>query len=429
MQIFVMERKDLPKVAAVLTTRAGSGRDPQGKEGLAALSLQIMRRGSKSRKAIEIDQTLGDLGTNLAFSANPETVVMRIEALRRNLPASLEVVADIARNPSFPADEVEREKKKRLDVLAQAYNNPNNIASRIAPALAFGPNHPYGRPVQGFPSTVGSITVEDLTRFHSSYWKPGSSALILAGDISLAEAKEMAQRSFGSWSGAATPSLAVPPPKPMGPGKVFLVNRPDAAQTVVTEILPGPAREATDFYALSLADTVWGGGAAARLGMNIREDKGYSYGVFSGTDAHSQYGMWTASGGVQTNKTKESLVEFQKELKFIAGQKPVSEKELVDARNQRVRGYAQQFESLDRVVGQLQTLWTTGLPMTELQRQSIELQRATLPAVNAAAEKYATPSRATLLLVGDLSKIETGVRELDLGEVVIIDPEGKPARN
>ncbi len=423
--IYVVERRDLPKVSVTLATRAGSGNDPLGKDGLAGLAAQVMRRGTRTRKAIDIDAALGNLGTELTGGATPEIASQRIEVLHRNLPAALGILADIVRNPSFPTDEVDREKKRRLDALAQAYNNPNAIAQRLAPGLAYGLNHPYGRPGQGFPSTVAKIEPEDLARFHSTCWKPGSSALIFAGDIALAEATELTRQSFGSWSGGAAPALAVPPPQPVGPGKVYLVNRPDAAQTVVFEILPGPTRTTSDYYALTLADAAWGGTAAARLGTNLREEKGYSYGVFSSTNAHSKYGTWMAGGGVQTNKTKESVVEFQKELKFIAGEKPVSEKELTDGRNTRVRGYAQQFESLDRVAGQVEQLWAIGLPMTELQREPDELKKVTREAVNAAAEKYATPSRATLLLVGDLSKIETGIRELKIGEVVIVDAEGK----
>jgi zinc protease len=425
MQLFVVERQDLPKVAVTLATRAGSAADPQGKEGLASLAVQIMRRGTKGRKAIEIDETLGDLGTSIFGGAAVETASMGFEVLRRNLPGALGVLADIAREPSFPEDEIDRERKKRLDALSQAYNNPNAIAQRVGPALAYGVGHPYGRPSQGFTSTVKTIAAADLSRFHSAYWKPGSSALIFAGDITLADATEMAKRHFGSWTGGAAPALSVGAPQPVGPGKVFLVDRPDAAQTVVAEILPGPSREAPDYYALSLADTVWGGGAGARLGTNIREDKGYSYGVFSRKEAHSKYGIWAAVGGVQTNKTKESIVEFQKELQFIAGQKPVSEKELADARNNRLRGYAQQFESLERVAGQIAELWGVSMPVTELEREPAELQKATREAVNGAAEKYASPARATLLLVGDRSKIEAGVRELKVGEMVIIDAEGK----
>jgi zinc protease len=425
LQIFVVERRDLPKVDVTLATRAGSGHDPQGKGGLASLTSLVMRRGTKTKKAIEIDASLGDLGTAMTGGATRETAFEGVEVLRRNLPAALAILADVALNSTFPDQEVDNEKKKRLDAIAQSMNNPNAIANLLAPALAYGLNHPYGRPGQGSASTVAKLTAEDMARFHADYWKPGSSALIFAGDITLADAVTLARQNFGAWSGGAAPDFAVPPPQPVGPGKVFMVNRPDAAQTVVYEILPGPPRSESDYYALSLGDTVWGGSASARLGSNIREEKGYSYGVFSSTTPHVKYGTWTASGGVQTNKTKEAVVEFQKELKFIAGEKPVSEKELTEARNQRVRGYAQKFESLDRVAGQVQELWTLGLPMTELQTEPDQLQKVSREAVNAAAEKYATPSKSTLLLVGDLAKIEAGIRELKIGEVVVVDAEGK----
>jgi len=426
MQVLVVERSDLPKVAATLVTRAGSIDDPPGKEGLASLEIETIKRGTKTKKALEIDDALGDLGTSLDGYANLEYSNLNFEVLKRNLAPALGVLSDVVRNPSFPPEEVDREKKKRLDMLAQAENEPNSIASRVGLRLAFGRGHPYGHSPTGYPSTVEKLTSEDLSQFHDTYWKPAGSVLIFVGDVSLAEATELAKSNFGSWSGGMPPSVTIPPPQPVGPGKVFMVNRADAAQTVVAEILPGPARSAPDYYALRLADAVWGGAAGARLGTNLREQKGYSYGVFSFPWAYSKYGMWRAFGGVQTNKTKESLVEFEKELKNIAGEKPVSEKELTDAKHERIRGYAQQFESMSRVADQITSLWVVGLPTTELQREPDELQKATLDSVNAAARKFAAPSGATLLLVGDLSKIESGVRELNLGEVVILDVEGRP---
>lgn len=429
LQIFVAERRDLPKVAFRLASRAGSAADPHAKEGLASLTVQVMRRGTKTRDALAIDAALGDLGSTIAVGAAAESASLSMDVLRRNLPAALDIAADIARNPSFPRDEVDRERKVRLDSLSQAYNNPNAIAQRLGPALIYGLSHPYGRPPQGYPSTVEKLSADDLVRFHADRWKPGSTALFFAGDITLADATDMARRVFGSWTGGAAAELAVPPPQPVGPGKVFLVDRPDAAQTVVSQLLLAPPRSASDYYALSLADTVWGGGAAARLGSNIREEKGYSYGVFSLLEPHSRYATWTATGGVQTNKTKEAVVEFQKELKFISGTKPVSEDELAGARNNRVRGYAQEFESLGAVAAQIQNLWTLGLPNSELQREVDELGKVTREAVNAAAEKYASPGQTSLLLVGDLSKIEAGIRDLHMAEVVVLDSEGKPAGN
>ena len=375
MQVLVVERQDLPKVAVTLATRAGSVDDPTGKEGLASLQAEVIKRGAKTKKALEIDDALGDLGTTIESTANPEYSTLSLEVLQRNL-AALVILADVARNPSFSQGEVDREKKKRLDELSQAENGPNSISQRVRQELAFGPAHPYGHPTAGFPSTVEKLTGEDLALFHDTYWKPGGSALILVGDVSLAKAVELAREDFGSWSGGAPPPVTIPPPHPVGLGKVFMIDRPDAAQTVVTEILPGPSRGAPDYYALSLANQVWGGAAGARLGMNLREEKGYSYGVFSFPAPYSKYGEWDASGGVQTNKTKESVVEFEKELKFIAGEKPASDRELADAKHERVRSYAQQFESMGRVAQQMTELWAVGLPMSELQREPDELEKA-----------------------------------------------------
>ncbi len=173
---------------------------------------------------------------------------------------------------------------------------------------------------------------------------------------------------------------------------------------------------------------MWGGGFQTRLNLNLRENKGYSYGVFSFPSFYTKTGAWVATGGVQTNKTKESLVEFTSELKNISGQKPITAEELSDAKANRVRSYAQQFESVGQLVGQIAQLWTLGLPVTELQRFTDETRTMTLAAVNQAAQRYAVPGNATLLLVGDHSQIGPGLRELNLGEITILDVEGKPVR-
>jgi zinc protease len=211
--------------------------------------------------------------------------------------------------------------------------------------------------------------------------------------------------------------------------KIYLIDRPGAAQTVISEILPGPTRDRSDHYPFQLADAVWGGAAGARLGTNLREEKGYSYGVFSFPSFYSKAGVWIASGGVQTDKTKESVIEFDKELHNIAGRKPVSQTELATAKSFRIRGYAQKFESLGRISGQIVEFWSLGLPLSDLQREPGELDKETLESVNATAEKYANPSHATMLMVGDAGKIEADVRSLKLHEVVRLDVEGRPVSN
>jgi zinc protease len=428
LEVFVVERRDLPKVAVTLVTRAGSISDPAGKEGAASLTAETMRLGTKTRKALDIETALGDLGTTLHAEAQRESARIGFDILRRNLDAGLGLLADIVLNPTFPESEVEREKKRRSDALAQESRNGNGLARRIRPMLVFGREHPYGRPVQGLPGSVRSVRREDLVAFREARWKPGGSAIIFAGDITLADAEALARKAFGGWAGGAPEAVVIPPPSPAAPGRIYLVDRQDAAQTVVAHFLPAPRRDSPDYFALQLANGVWGGSASSRLDMNLREEKGYSYGVFSGLVLYREAGQWLASGGVQTNKTKESVAEFDKELKAIAGARPISQEEFDAQKARIVRGYAQQFEALSRVAAQIADLWTEGLPMTELQREYDETSKVTLEAARAAAGKYARPEKAALLLVGDRAKIEPGVKELNVGEIVLLDEEGKPKR-
>jgi len=423
-ELFVVEKPDLPKVSVSLATRAGSVNEAAGQQGLSGLTARVMRRGTATRNALAIDSELGDLGTALNAGSAREMASLSMEVLKRNLNQALTVMADVARNPAFPENEFEREKKITLDNLSQQANNPNSVANRVSNMLAFGHEHPYGRAT--LPGSVQSLSRENLIKFHQTNWKPGSSAMAFVGDITLAEAIELARRHLGSWDGGAAPVASIPAPKPFGPGKIYLIDRQDAAQTVVAHILTAPPRGSGDYFALKLADAVYGGGFGTRLNLNLRENKGYSYGVFSFPSLYTKAGAWIASGGVQTNKTKESVVEFLNELKFIGGDKPITEKELTTAKLNRIRGYAQQFETMGRIAGQILDLWAVGLPMSEIQRETTELDRTTLSATNAAAKKYAAPSEAILLLVGDRSKIEAGIRELNLGEIILLDVEGKP---
>ncbi|GJG85778.1 peptidase M16 [Gemmatimonadetes bacterium T265] len=425
--VYVVSRRDVPKVAATLVTRAGTVDDPAGKEGTASLAAQVMRRGTATRDALRLEDALGDLGTSLDANAGREQSTLGLEVRSGDLAPALTLLADVAEHPAWAPAELERERKVRLDRLAQEAVEPNAIARVVANVAAFGADHPYGRPEEGTPETVPGITRDDLAQWHDRRWKPGSSALVLVGDVSLADATRLAQAAFGGWSGGAAARRApVPRARGLAAGQIYLVDRQDAAQTVVAQVLPGIPRTSPDYYALSLADAVWGGGYGTRLNLNLRQNKGYSYGIFSTPRYYTEGGTWVARGGVQTDKTKESVVEFVQEEKNLAGARPITPQELADAKAARVRGYAQAFEAGSRVAGQVATLWATGLPMTELRHEPEALGAASLDAVNAVASKYADPAHGVLVLVGDRAKIEPGVRSLNLGPVVLLDPRGRP---
>jgi zinc protease len=415
-------------VSVLLAVRAGSINDPPGQEGLADLVAGTIDLGTRTRKALQIEDALGDLGTSMGGGARLESSSLSMEVLSRNLDPALALFADVVQNPTFPQTEIDREKKRRLDMITQMEKQPESIAFRVSSMLVFGPEHPYGRPTQGFKGTVQGLQQTDFAQFHRRLYLPGAAALVLAGDITLAQAKALAEKHLGRWTGQPVAVVAIPEAQPFDQNKIYIVDRQDASSTIVTQVLPGPPRQTEDYFALQLADAVFGGSFTSRLNMNLREDKGYSYGVRSMTMFFSKAGIWQTFGSVHGDKTKESVAEFGKELKALAADKPITDLELEQAKANRIRGYAQGFESLYSVAAQVARLWSFGLPMGELQREPGELEKAALAAVNAAAKRYAVPSKAALLLVGDRTKIEAGLKDLKIGEIVLLDAEGKPVR-
>lgn len=425
LELFVIERPELPKVALTLVNRAGAIVDPPGREGLAYLMTKTLRRGSRGAGALEIEDAFGALGASLSDVVGRESSQLSLQVLKRNLGGALQVFANIARQPTFPEDEVAREKTLQIDRLAQESSNPKALLARIGEMLVFGQEHPYGRPRTGSAASLGSISRSELIQLYETWWKPSGSALIFAGDITLQEATKLAREYFGSWSGRAPSMPSIGAARPMEPGNVFVVDRPGSAQTLIAQLLPGPARGSDDYYALSLANTVWGGGFQSRLMRNLREEKGYSYGIYSTPTSYRQAGAWIASGGVQADKTRESIVELNAELAKLAGRMPISASELADAKANRVRGYAQEFRTMNQLVAQVAELWSIGLPMAQMQRFADEMSRATLSSVNQVAQKYAASGPATLLLVGDYAKMAADLAALGFNHVTVLDASGE----
>ncbi|MGZ3443028.1 MAG: M16 family metallopeptidase, partial [Polyangia bacterium] len=420
LELYVVERHDLPLVSAALVSRAGSIYDPPGKEGLAYLAADAMERGTATRSALAVADALGDLGTSLRTDVSLERSTQALEVQKAKLGPALALLADVARNPSYPPDEVERERKLQLDRILQTEQDPQQLAQRLRARLAFGKGHPYGRPARGYQRTVGALTAADVRAFHRALWKPNGAALLLVGDVTLAEAKALAQKELGSWAGTMPAAPTIPPPAPAAKGKIVIADRPDAAQTWVVQLYSAPTARGDDYYAWQLASEILGGNASGRLYANLRQDKGYSYWIPSVTTVLSSGMAWVATGGVQTDKTRESVVELFKELKGLAGARPIAPKELEDARLGRIRNYAAGFATNDDIIWRVSEIWSRRWSMDELQREPTGLASAVLAAVQAAAQRYAVPADSSLLLIGDRGKIENCVRSLHAGDVIVV---------
>ncbi len=426
LEILVVERPDLPKVAVTLASKCGSADDPAGKEGVAYLATQTMNTGTKARKDLDIENSLGNLGTALAADTGRELARLSLEVLKRNLAPALELFADVIRNPTLPGCRVRAREE---------------TAPRRARAAGEGPER-HRPPRESHPRVRCDASLRPARAGHAGDGRhddPRGRREIPRREVEARlERPRLRRRRDDRRSGGPREEGSRELERRRGAGDddpravalrpwKGLPRRPAGRRADRRDSdPPGAEAKSAEYDALRVADAVWGGGFGTRLNLNLREDKGYSYGVFSSPELNREAGAWFAAGGVQTNKTKESVVEFDKELKGLAGTRPITTKELDDAKLNLLRGYAQRFETLGRIAGQVAELWSGDLPMEELQRISDGTAKTTLEETLAAAKKWADPSHASLLLVGDLGKIRPGLEELKLGEIVVLDVEGKP---
>jgi zinc protease len=336
----------------------------------------------------------------------------------------MEVMADLVLNPSFPEEELERQRRQRLDGILQERNSPPSIARRVFRTVLFGENHPFGREVAGHEASVQAISRASLENFHRGYWKPNHSALIFSGDIDLDEAVRLAEDVLGRWQPGAIVATEMPLVRPPEGLRICLIDRHDAPQSQIRFGSIGPRRKTEDLYAIELMNTVLGGAFSSRLNLNLREDKGYTYGASSMFAYGRRLGFWAAGAGVQTQFTCETLLEFRKEIQQIREEKMITAEELEMAKTNLTRGFAQRFETLGRLVDQVVDVVSFDLPLEDIQQYPQSMEQVSLEQAREAARKYLTPDNAVVVIVGDLEQIERPLHDLNLGEVLIMDARG-----
>ena len=428
LEVLVVGQHDLPKVAVSLNVKTGGVHDPPDRCGMAQLMLQIMDKGTRGHGALDLDEALSRLGTVIGKSMYLESARLGMDVLTDKLTPAMALFADVARNPLFPEEELDRERHRHLDHLAQQASHPQSLAQRLCPGLVFGYDHPYGRPVQGYASSISEMSRYEIARSYEENWRPDQSALVFVGDITRDQAMKLADQRFGSWKGDVRPAKEVPDPSPgRKTNRVWLVDRPGAPQTVVCQFIVAPSRDTPDYHALRLVDAVWGGGFQSRLNLNLREEKGYTYGVSTSLGLLGVSGYWKVQTSIQTDKTGEVVQELMNEMEDLGGGRPVSSEELEEARTGRIRGYAQRFESLRRIAGSIGGLWSSGRPMSDMRDAVENLRSVTLEEVRSTAGRYLDARRAGYLLVGDRSSIETQLADRGLPMPEILDPEAQPA--
>ena len=412
----------VPLVAAELIVRAGASANPVAQPGLAGFTATLLDEGTASRSAPQIAEELAQLGASIGIASGSESSRISFLSLKSNFAGTLAIAADLLRNPTFPEAEVERQRASRLSELTQIGEDAGSVADLVAASAVYGPQHPFGYGELGTQASILATTRDDLVHFWRRHYLPNNAALVLSGDLSLAEARELAEASFGSWKAGtlSAPVIAVPAPTR---ANVILVPKTDATQTALHATLPGPERRTPDFAALEVMNAALGGLFTSRINNNLREEKGYSYGVFSHFDYRRSAGSFDIAGSVRTNATAASVTEIFKEVKAIREQ-PLAQAELENAKNAQVLSLPGHFDTNEGVGASLAGLFVHDLPLDYYSRLAKEFSAVTADQVQAAARKYLAPEKLVVVAVGERKKIEPQLKKLKLGTIEVRAPDG-----
>ena len=427
LKVILAERHEVPLVDFTLASDAGFASDASTSPGTANLAMLVLTDGTRTRDALKISDELESIGATLKGSSNLDLSFVSLSALTAKLDASLDLFADVVLNPSFPENEVKREQKLVLAGIEREQNAPTTLALRVLPELLYGNGHPYANPLTGSGTreSVARLTREDLIKFHDSWLRPGNSTLVVVGDTTLAEVTPKLEKLFAGWKGGNPPAKNVKTVPVATKSSVYLIDKHGALQSVIVAGVVAPPRANPQEIAIEAMNNSLGGMFGARLNMNLREDKHWSYGARTVVrDARSQRPFY-AVAPVQTDKTKEAMVEINKEFRGIVGDNPISSDELKKIQANETLKLPGSRETLEALSQSIVDLVQFGLPDDYYDTYAGKVRALKTSDVNAAAKEVVRADNLTWIVVGDRAKIETGVRELNLGEFRLMDVDGK----
>jgi zinc protease len=427
LKIVLAERHAVPVVNCNLLLDAGYASDQFAAPGTAKLAMNMLDEGTKSRTSLEISDELAQLGAALNTGSDLDTSTVFLSAMKANLDPSLDLFADIILNPSFPDADFKRLQKQQLDGIKREKSEPGSMALRVLPRFLYGANHAYSTPFtgSGTEESVAKLARPDVHKFYQTWFKPNNATLIIVGDTTLAEMTPKLEKLFRKWTEGTVPKKNIgsveDPAKPV----VYLMDRPGSIQSMIFAGELAPPKSNPDEIAIETMNNILGGTFTSRMNMNLREDKHWSYGVHTALVGARGQRPYIVIAPVQTDKTKESISEVQKELQGVVGKQPISDEELQKAQKDETLKLTGAWETSRQVNHSIAEIIRFGLPENYFKTYPDKVLALRLSDLNQAAEKVVHPERLVWVIVGDLSKIEPGIREAGLGEIRLIDPNGK----
>ncbi len=424
-EIMLVERREAPIVSVRMMLDTGYPADLSTiKNGLGSLTASLLDEGTASRSALEIADELDRLGASVFVGGGGEQTTIEMSALTPTLDQVMAIWADIIRNPAFREADFKRLQAQQVQGLQQAMREPNSIGSRVMSKVLWGESHPYGRLVQ--PADLQKLTPADATAFHQAWFGPNNATLFVVGDTTMAEIKPKLEAALAGWAKAPNEHQPVANGARPATTDVYLVDRPGSLQSVILVGSAQPPRNPAEDQKLTAFNALFGGNFDSRVNMNLREDKGWSYGARSSIGGGRGPRTFMISAPVQTDQTKGALAELRKELTDIVGRRPPSPAELETVRTNTLLGMASRWETSGAVMGALSDISMFDLPKDYWDTYATTYRAVTPADVEAMARKVIPNQNHVWVVVGDRAKIEKGIRELNIGTVHIVDVNGNP---
>jgi zinc protease len=423
-KVVLAQRSDVPLVEMNFQFNFGYAQENNDELGFTNFMMDMLNEGTKKYSSLQFDEALDSLGSNLGFGSGLDTSVISLSSLKGNLADTLDLAKEALINPIFPQAEIDRIKNQTLASIVQEENRPASIAYRNIGKLLYGDTHPYGKPLtgSGLSDTISSITRKNIIDLHARALSPDNLTFAVAGDIDLETLVDLLENKFGTWRGNSTSKLkalttvALPSQR-----TVYLIDKPNAQQSFIVagQLLPPSATD--EEIKLDYMNYAIGGSFTSRLNMNLREDKSWSYGVRTRLASAKGQRAMLVTAPVQTDKTSESITEIVKEYAAYLSDNPVTDAELAKGKASKTLRLPGQFETLGALKSGVSGIVTYDRDLDYLNQLPGLLDEPTLADVQNMAQAYIKPDQWIWLIVGDLSKIEEPIRNLNLGEMKVID--------
>lgn len=420
LRVWTVRHTQVPLVSFTLLVRRGAASDPVGKDGLAAVAADMLDEGSGARSAIEMHEALARLGAQFETDIGPDATVAGVTVLSRFADRALGLLSDIVARPAIREGDFARVRQLRLHRLTQLRDMPGVVADRTLLKLIYGA-HPYGHSPIGSEASLIALTVDDARAYHEESIRPSAATLIAVGDCDHAGIVTLAAASFNDWIGAggADPVASASLPRPP---RLNVVSRPGAPQSELRIGQVAAPRDTPDYHALVVANTILGGQFVSRINLNLREDKGLTYGARTAFEFRRLPGPFVLQGSVQTEGTGRAIEESIGEIAGIRGPRPVTPDELALGIAALTRGYASSFETAEQIGRGILQLALYDLPDDHFAQFVPRIEQVTADEVSRVMARYLDPARLTTLVVGDVEAIAPGLAALGLGEPFILPP-------